>query len=304
MNIVMIAVHKTEKKIIGYRLLDTDSGQVKDVPQSNVYSILYAREAEVENIGLEGNRIVGTNGKLQRYPVLVNGQLRGKSPLIILFELVDNRYRVANYTGEIVDIDEIEAIKYSETEGIANGKIVCDNNGNKFISSIKGTYKQDKLARDREYGETLKLKMGLLGVRNYELDDRYYARATDENIEELMLGRGILGIQEKGFKDMRKLKDIYLPNTLMSLGMSGFEGCVSLETIEIPEGIVEIPRSCFSECVNLREVTFPNSLRKVCWAAFYNCRKLKKIYCGPAPIEFEYGALPRGVRRIRRQSIG
>lgn len=300
----MIAVHKIANKIVGFRLLDTDTGQVKDVSYQSLYNVLKNNVVEVENVKLERGSIVGSNGSLQRYPVLVNGQLYGKSPIVILFELPNNCYRVTNYTGEIVDMHEQEMIKYAETEGIANGKVVTNEDGTKFISSIAGTYKKDEILLDKQRGTRVVAKMKIFGKQLYDLDENRNARVVDKSIEELILPEGVLGIADKGFENCVQLKEVQLPNTLERLGKASFKGCKSLEKIVIPEGITVIPEECFEGCENLKEVHLPNSLVRIEHRAFFRCRKLKRIYCGPRPIEVVFGAIPSGVRRVRRQMRG
>ena len=300
MNIVMIAVHKQGNKIVGFRLLDTDSGKLQNVPNENLKSVLQSGNAEVENISIEGERIVGSNGTLQRYPTLINGALYGKSPLIILFELVNNCYRVSNYLGEVVDITEQEAIKYAETEGIANGKIVPDENGKYHISSISGTYKQDKLVEDKKYGRILSAKMNMLGVKDYSLDENYRATLNDKKAEEITFGRGVLGVAHNGCRDCKELKMVKFPATLEELGDSSFSGCISLEEVTIPEGVKTIPKRCFALCKNLKQIYMPNSLRRIEDGAFSGCDKLKIIHCGPVSLDIAFGAIPGGVKKLKR----
>lgn len=300
MNIVMIAVHKAGNKIIGFRMLDTDSRDIKDVSYDIVRKVLKDKKADIENIKLEGNTILGSNGKLQRYPVLVNGQLYGRSPLVILFELPNNCYRVTDYSGEIVDMTEDEIIRYGETEGIANGKIVRTEDGKKYISSINGVYKQDKLLISKQYKEKLALKMKLIGFKDYEVTEDGIARVLKRDIEVLNLKDGVVSIADNGFKGCSKLREVVLPKTLERLGKNSFMSCVSLEKIEIPEGIVEIPERCFAKCIKLKEVYLPNSLRVIKSHAFFQCRSLTKVYCGRAPINIAYGAIPSRVKIIKR----
>lgn len=301
MNIVMIAVHKNGNKIVGFRLLDTDEGKIQDVPSNNVKAVLESNKVTIENLKIDCDRVVGSNGALQRYPSIVNGQLYGKSPLIILFELVNNCYRVTNYMGEIVDIEEQEAIRYANTEGIANGKIVSNDNGEYHISSINGTYKQDKLVQDKKYGKVLVAKMKMLGNSTYTLDENYLATLKNKEAEEVVFGKGVLGIAENGCGSARKLKRVVLPETLETLGKGAFAGCNSLEEIVIPEGVKVIPSRCFAGCSNLKRVTFPNSLRVLDHKAFFGCRKLEFISCGPVKLDIAYNALPSGVKRVRRK---
>lgn len=297
MNIVMIAVHKAGNKIVGFRVLDTDSGDKRDITVNSAKEVLLAGKVDIENIKLDGDRVVGSNGALQRYPSIVGGKLNGKSPLIILFELVNKCYRVTNYMGELVDISEQQAISYAETEGIANGKVVHDEDGGAHISSINGCYKQDKLVKDKQYGKTLVAKMSMLGVKTYSLDDNYNASVDNKEAEKIAFGKGVLGIADNGCRDCKKLKEVEFPETLERLGESSFSNCWSLEKVVIPEGVVKIPKRCFLNCIKLKEVYLPNSLREIEDNAFNGCNKLKVIYLGPSPLKIAYGAIPRGVVR-------
>lgn len=300
MNIVMIAVHKQGNKIIGFRVLDTDNKIVKDVPYDNMKAVLESGQVSVENIELDNGRLSGANGAFSRYPLIVNGSLYGKSPIVILFELVDNCYRVTNYTGEIVDMQESEVIRYAISEGIANGKLIKDDRDSYYISSISGTYKKDKLITDKQYGAKLAAKMKMLGKSAYHIDENGYMKLKDLDVEELVVGKGVVGIVKGGCANAKKLKSITLPQTLDSLSESAFMLCESLEEITIPEGVKEIPKSCFAGCKNLKVVNLPNSMRKIDRMAFYNCRSLKLINCGREKIEIAFGAIPNGVRRVKR----
>jgi len=302
MRIVMIATHKDlSGKILGYRLIDADSGEIRDIEEVKLISVLNEQSIKIENIELSNGQIVGLNGSIQRYPVLINGHLYGKSPLIIIAELPHNHYRVTNALGEVVDIYEQEAIKYAETEGIANGKIVTDGFGKKHISSINGTYVKDKSLKDKEYGRMLEAKLLITGNNDYVLDKNYYVRLANLSITHLSLPTGVLGIQNEGFKGATKLEKIYLPDTIEYIGARAFMGCTSLEEITIPEGVREIPEFCFAYCTNLKQVNLPNSLRKISYGAFQFCKKLKTISAGVVPIEIEYGAMLPGVRLIKRK---
>ena len=69
MNLFMIAVIKQNKQIIGYRLLDVDEKPAKhmDVPVANALQVLKSGAATVNNIEVQGDSIVGTNGSIERY---------------------------------------------------------------------------------------------------------------------------------------------------------------------------------------------------------------------------------------------
>lgn len=291
----MIAVHKDNlNNIIGFRLLDTDSSIIRDATYESVYAAILEKKTDIENLKIENGKLVGSNGILSRFPVIKGRNLSGLSPLIILFEMENNYYKVTNYLGEIVDISEEEAIRYAETEGIANGKIVTEENGNKHISSINGPYKKDKISLDKKYGEVLIAKRKMFKKNDFGIDGNYMAYAIDTEIERIVLTRGILGLRDNAFKGCKKLKYIELPLTIEKLGIASLAE-TAIETIKIPEGIKEIPDRCFEGCKQLKTVCLPNSLLKVNKRAFYGCDKLKTIYKGPNKLEVVYGAIPFGV---------
>ena len=76
MRITLIATHKDIKSnFIAFRLLDEDSGEVKDFPYNNVMQVLKNKLATVNGIKISGNVLKGSNGSLSRYPAFIDGRL-------------------------------------------------------------------------------------------------------------------------------------------------------------------------------------------------------------------------------------
>lgn len=152
MRLYMIAVIKERGKIIGFRIFDADSkdGKFMNVPIDNVKAVLESGMAQVENLGLVDGEIIGTNGSLERYPVIDrNGNLLSKvSPLIILSQIGDVGYRVVDYKGTVKKARVTDVVEYAKKYGIANGKVVMRNNI-EFVSSIVGSYPIEKVAKGK-----------------------------------------------------------------------------------------------------------------------------------------------------------
>lgn len=127
--------------ITGFRLLDSDSGQVMDQTYQAVYSVLTQGNVEIHGIKLDRHKgLVGSNGAFSRYPSFVVGKTAGQS--VIIIGSYDNvGYKIANCNGQMVDIKSEDLIRKSlEKEcKIANGKVV-DKDGSQFISAISGSY--------------------------------------------------------------------------------------------------------------------------------------------------------------------
>lgn len=149
MGLYLIAsIYKDKKSILGYRMLDTNTNQTADVPVAGLINALQLKKANVENISLEGGKIVGTNGAIDRYAKCkADGTLlkSDKSPLIILNRIGSEGFTVCDYTGKVVKLRDKDVITYAKTRGIANGKIV-EADGIEFVSSIIGNYPVIELA--------------------------------------------------------------------------------------------------------------------------------------------------------------
>ena len=130
------------KNIVGFRILDSDSKEVKDIPYDAVKFALGKPGVVVNGIKCYKGKLSGSNGAFDRYPALCKGKVKNNK-VIILSTIDDVGYRVTNYMGDIASSTSKKVLAMAEKVGIANGKIVTKN-GNKYISAISGTYKNVK----------------------------------------------------------------------------------------------------------------------------------------------------------------
>lgn len=115
------------------------------------------------------------------------------------------------------------------------------------------------------------------------------------------------------FRNLKKLREVRLPNVLKYIGVSAFENCIRLKNIEIPRGVSTIDDRAFYSCIGLKNVkspeglmsigtsafegsgietiNFPKSLRAIGERAFLSCNCLKEV------------ELPYAVRRIEPQTF-
>lgn len=300
MEFVVIAVHMRDGDILGFRIMNTGTGEVSNVGYQKMIQAVSGGRATFTNIEVKNDVIVGSNGDLSRYPVLIGEQLHGKSPLIILMEVSGDKYRVVNYLGEVVDMDNTVAVRYSESEGIANGKVVTRENGMKFISSIRGEYPKDEVLQDKGRAEHLRNKSLVLGVKDYGIDEDFGLVMKNTKIEEMEIPSGVLKLKNGAFKGCHSLKRVLIPPTVEVIEAGAFEACRELEEVVLPEGLRELKKGTFRSCAKLKKVVFPNSLRTIESGVFFNCRGLKVVECGPNGIDNPAVVLPRGVRLVRR----
>lgn len=138
----MVATIKNGKDIVGFRMLDTNlikSGKcTTDINYDSVKSAI-ARGTKVENLGLKGDKLIGTNGVIDRYAdIKTNNEIIEKSSIVVLFR-TDDGFIVADYMGNVSKVGYDEALKLNGSVGIANAKIV-ERGGKKVVSSINGEY--------------------------------------------------------------------------------------------------------------------------------------------------------------------
>lgn len=138
----MVATIKNGKDVIGFRLLDTNliksAKCTSDINYDSVKSAI-ARGTKVENLGLKGDKLIGTNGVIDRYAdIKTNNEIIEKSSIVVLFR-TDDGFIVADYMGNVSKVGYDEALKLNGSVGIANAKIV-ERGGKKVVSSINGEY--------------------------------------------------------------------------------------------------------------------------------------------------------------------
>lgn len=140
MKIHLIAVHRLNNNITGFRLLDSDNGQVLDQPYNSVLQVVVSGRAKIKGIkyNKSKNELVGSNGSFDRYPTIKNNVLVNNS-IIIINSIDEIGYRISDSNGNCAEYNILDTIALAKGRGIANGKIV--KNGDKeHISAISGNY--------------------------------------------------------------------------------------------------------------------------------------------------------------------
>lgn len=143
------------KEPCGFRIFDASSGEKADISDKQLYAIIASKKATVVNAEIYNGALRGSNGTFDRYTKFVKWQLRGPSRLVILREIGDIGYEVCDHNGVKKKFSLEDTIKAAEMMGIANGKLVTQADGTKYISPIKGVY--EKIPQS-EVDRTLKNK--------------------------------------------------------------------------------------------------------------------------------------------------
>ena len=112
---------------------------------------------------------------------------------------------------------------------------------------------------------------------------KYLSDSVFKNIKMLKtvcLPQTILELPGLAFYDCTSLTSITIPNGVTSLGSSVFSGCSSLTSINIPDGVIILNYGVFNRCTSLTSITIPGSVTSLGNEVFSDCKKLEFVELG------------------------
>lgn len=98
-----------------------------------------------------------------------------------------------------------------------------------------------------------------------------------DDIESVIIGRGITCIGTFAFFECYAVKRISISNTVMSINSAAFVGCDGIENVEIPDSVVNIGGYAFGGCDDLKKITIPSGVKKIENGVFAGCKSLRNI---------------------------
>lgn len=289
MDIRLIAIVKNNNaQIVGLRLMDVDAdGSIQDVPYQSVFSVLKSKRATIEGVGIQGKRLVGTNGSFERYPQIYNNTLIGKSPLIVISQYERDGaivgYSVADWQGKCIKMSAESVINYAENNGISNGMLKSIN-GKTIISSISGSYKQIHIKTSNQividtsveidndpwtvekftkYMDDHRYKYTLRNIGQTELD----LTDIDSQVEVLKIPIGVMRLTNNLLADTQqsKLHTIVLSNTVAAIA-GECAWTAKLKRIIFASGMGERFNDGLNKYESLVSLRFPESLKEINYA--------------------------------------
>lgn len=156
-NYYLIGLLKKRTTTIGYRIMQLKDKKYVDLRPDAVKNMLLKYPDAMVNIGLDNGEIVGTQGTLERYAVIRETRVDNRQLVIIKKVELEN----GDLAGYIVTDYRLQAFKFETPENIiaacinplrlrlANGKIIENQNGTKFISPIQGNYAVITISQDK-----------------------------------------------------------------------------------------------------------------------------------------------------------
>lgn len=156
-NYYLIGLLKKRTITIGYRIMQLKDKKYVDLRPDAVKNMLLKYPDAMANIGLDNGEIVGTQGTLERYAVIRETRVDNRQLIIIKKVELEN----GDLAGYIVTDYRLQAFRFETPENIiaacinplrlrlANGKIIENQNGTKFISPIQGNYAVITISHDK-----------------------------------------------------------------------------------------------------------------------------------------------------------
>ena len=91
----------------------------------------------------------------------------------------------------------------------------------------------------------------------------------------------VVGIDERTFRSMKKLKSVTLPETMTFIGKNAFAECPNLSNVTLNNGLTHIGENAFGKCPKLTSITLPNSLSSMDGNPFYQSTGLTTFIVSP-----------------------
>ena len=114
---------------------------------------------------------------------------------------------------------------------------------------------------------------------NEEMPYLYLMEAVSKDITSVAVHETTRIIAPAAFTDCKRLRSIYIPDSVVTVGNIAFHQCTSLESVSFGKGLKRIGGKCFYYCERLKEVYLPDGLEEIGNLAFSGCY-LSKLYLG------------------------
>lgn len=207
-NYYLIGLLKKRTTTIGYRIMQLKDKKYVDLRPDAVKNMLLKYPDAMANIGLDNGEIVGTQGTLERYAVIRETRVDNRQLVIIKKVELEN----GDLAGYIVTDYRLQAFKFETPENIiaacinplrlrlANGKIIENQNGTKFISPIQGNYAVITISQDKynslvKQVKTIENREIKKPVENREIDavkDQSKLKELSLNINNIKEGQQVM----------------------------------------------------------------------------------------------------------------
>lgn len=299
MSIYAISTIKKNNNLVGIRLFSEDTGSVVNSRIEQV--IQYIRDGkDIRNLGLKNGKLEWTQGAMDRYPVLDADTLQilaNKNSLIVLGYRDDEElgndlsiYSVANYLGQVAELDEKRLVQYADQYQLANCKLVPKTGPVRYIVSLGGELKYMSSEVTWEYDNyyrELVCKLPEAKITKLTIPDRvkgdkvlypYDAvvipSTKAKNITHIKMSNGIERLTGNLFKSFTRLRSLDIDCNIEYISDS-LQDNYYLEEVRIKRlNHGTIPSYFFRDLGNLKKLTIGNTVKIIGNSAFRGCKNL------------------------------
>ena len=226
MGIIAIASHESvDGTRVGLRLMDINSGIIKDYTLSEIKGLIDKGELVIDNIELSGASLKGVGHSVNRLTQLNNNQrIHVNYKLIVLGAVGDIGYVVTDYSGYIRVLSKLETYYQIKNFGAVNSRTLKSTND---ISGRHKKYGTTQAIIDDIKKREIKLlninrKLDLLG-QPYSITPDYSIEINNKGISSLVIAGPVERLHEDVFYGCNNLNYIRLPRTLKEFGLRSLE---------------------------------------------------------------------------------
>ena len=90
-------------------------------------------------------------------------------------------------------------------------------------------------------------------------------------------GDKVTRIKAYAFAGNKKVKSVYIPETVTAIGEGAFLECINLESVNLPSKITRIELYTFRQCEKLKEITIPAEVYYIGEEAFADCLACESV---------------------------
>lgn len=274
MSVYMIGtIRRDFYEIIGFRLYDTASRELKDCKLGSVASYINSGKPVV-NLGLSPHgKPMGLNGDIERYAKFILGVgIIDRSPVVVIMQYANGDYEVVNGQGDRARMSEKYLLKYAQSDGLANAQIV-----NGHVVPISGQFEQERVIPTEKKRERIIMKQDMLGGKaSFKIDNEGYHQ-LNKALKVVSVPEGVTDIAYCGFSGC-ELDELLLPSTLQLRCLpvnSSFYGA-NIKKLKLGVGIKQIDNNAFKGA-NIHTIIIAPTVRNICGSAFSGIIGLKNV---------------------------
>ncbi len=312
---------KGSGKIVGARVLNLESRDMSDL---SIEQLIYAlkKDVKIRNLSLNssGDKIDWIQGVSDRYPCICSETsqiIDNENSIIVLGKMKDkDLYIVANYLGNVANIESSRLIEYGTHNTLANCKIVTKK-GNKYVASIAGEINEIDMEPEFDYNgydgvltvrlpdfnlTKLEIPKMIKGYSVRTLNEFYVVpRSRADKIKHLIMPESLDIYHEGGIfewiknittleikgrigrgygcednKGLSKLRKVIINSTNSTYNM--FKGLKNLREIEIKNKPNKWGREAFSGCISIDiNDVLHEGLQEIDFKAFNGCTQIQEV---------------------------